>query len=234
MIIIPFLILVIGVHFWGSRKNRRKAKGWLAAHGPVLQQEFASIGFSGRKADTLDLDGTAFPDDLLKEKTGTEFLSYATGRNNIAFTDIKLTLAKRYNPMARFAENVIGYFFESMPAPAEKMEATSFVFDGRENTFVPGMAESKEKFNSTYDGFVWAVVHKESMKTLRDARYDLSLTSTRDHPKLPVWATIMSESAEITDTLLTPELLKAIESAGEALESFVVSDQSAEQPKTYV
>lgn len=232
--IIPFIILVVGFHLWGSGKNRRKAKGWLVAHAPVLQQEFASVGFSGRPTTTLNLGGSdsAIPQDLLKAKSGTEYTSYATGRQNVAFVDFKLTLAKRYNPINRLTEHALAFFVESIQAPQEKMEATTYVFDGRESSLAPYVAETKEVFKSTYDGFVWAVVHKEAMKTLRDGRYDISLTSTKDHAKLPSWATVMSEASEITETLLTPELIAAIEKAGEALESFVITDQSIDQPKT--
>ena len=57
------------------------------------------------------------------------------------------------------------------------------------------------------------------MKRLRNDRYDVSITTTRDNAKLPNWATVMSESAEVTDALLTPELVKAIGEAGELLGS---------------
>ncbi len=42
----------------------------------------------------------------------------------------------------------------------------------------------------------------------------------------------MSESAEITETLLTPELTKAAEAAGELLDYLIVSDQPIDKPKT--
>jgi hypothetical protein len=42
----------------------------------------------------------------------------------------------------------------------------------------------------------------------------------------------MTESAEITDALLTPELIKAAELAGDLLEFLIVSDQPIEKPRT--
>ena len=71
------------------------------------------------------------------------------------------------------------------------------------------------------------------MKQLRDDRYDLSLTATRDNPKLPDWATIMTESAEITDIMLTKDLVKAIEETGEDLEALIITDQPIDAPKKY-
>jgi hypothetical protein len=40
----------------------------------------------------------------------------------------------------------------------------------------------------------------------------------------------MSENAEITETLLTPELIKAIEDCGDLFDALVISDQPLERP----
>jgi hypothetical protein len=237
MYILPFVLLVVAVHLWGTRTNRNKAKQWIKAHGPVLQQEFAQVGFVRPQASVDDLGsvGLEHPDNWIREKKADEYQSYATGRQNIAFVDMKLTLLKRYNPLMRLGEVLMGLFFESMPAPEERLEATSYAFDGKEAQVAPGFGKGEEKKsvpNSNFDGFVWAVVHKDLMKRLREDRYDLSLTSTKDHAKLPVWVTVMSENAEITEKLLTPELIKAIHDAGDTFEALVVSDQPMDQPKT--
>jgi hypothetical protein len=42
----------------------------------------------------------------------------------------------------------------------------------------------------------------------------------------------MSESAEVTESLLTPDLVKAIHDAGDAFEALIVTDQPMDQPKT--
>lgn len=250
MYVLPFILVVVIVHLWGTRKNRKKATQWMRVHAPVLQQEFAQVGYLRPQASVDDVSSIGLaqatekakrdaenPENMLREKKADEFMTYATGRLNIAFVDFKLTLAKRYNPLMRVGEQLIGIFLESMPAPQERLEATSYVFDGREAKIAPGYGKGEEKKsvpNSTYDGFVWAVVHKDLMKRLRDDRYDLSLTATKDHAKLPIWTTVMSESAEITDKLLTPELIKAIHDAGDKFEALVISDQPMDQPKKYV
>lgn len=173
------------------------------------------------------------PQTLLKEKTAQEFITYATGRQNVAFVDIKLTLYKRYNPAIFLVEWAMSFFLDSVRPPTERMEATAYAFDGKERDLVPKQKGQEQEIRvpqSSYDNFVWAVVHKEAMRNLRDDRYDISLTSTKDHAKLPVWATTMSESAEITDFFLTPELIKAIETAGDAFEYLVVTDQPLDKP----
>ncbi len=248
-VILPFVILIIGLHIWGRSTNKRKAKGWIRAHAPVLEKEYALVGFGGRKEPTVDLqssdqlnpvtsDDLVIPEELLKEKTAQEFITYATGRQNVAFTDFTVTLYKRYNPGTLLIEFLLSFIFDSMKAPAEKMDATSYLFDGREKELVPAKtqqqleaieSQAKSK-NSTYDQFVFAVVHKDMMRSIREDRYDISLTSTKDHAGLPIWATTMSESAAITDALLTPELIKAIENAGDAFEYLVVTDQPLDKP----
>ncbi|KAF2201154.1 DUF1682-domain-containing protein [Delitschia confertaspora ATCC 74209] len=234
MYILPFIILVVAIHLWGTRSNRRKATHWMKSHAPFLESEYAQVGYI-RPTDDAASKELLTPENMLREKKADEYTTYATGRQNVAFTDFRLTLLKRYNPLMRVGEAALSLFFDSLSPPEERMEATAYMFDGRESLIVPGFAKREEKrsvANSTYDGFVWAVVHKDLMKNLREARYDLSLTATKDHPKLPVWTTVMSESAEITESLLTPELAKAITEAGDKFEAFIISDQPMEQPRT--
>lgn len=212
----------------------------MAAHGPIMQQEYAVVGFGDKQempsTDDKEItkDGElANMDDLLKAKSAHEFISYATGRQNVAFTDIQLSLYKRYNPLVWVGESVLGILFESSEPPIERMRITTRPFDGNEGLFA--LADSKSgqgqpNSQSSYDAFVWAVVHKDLMKGLRDDRYDLSLTTTKDHKSLPSWATVMSEAAEITDLLLTPALIEAIEAAGQQFEYLIVTDQPEEKP----
>lgn len=75
-------------------------------------------------------------------------------------------------------------------------------------------------------------MNKNQMKQLRDERYDVSITFTKDHPKLPIWTTVMSESAEITSALLTDELVDAIKKAGDLFDYLIITDQPVEKPKT--
>ena len=217
----------------------------------MLKQEYAVIGFGEPSNAQVDESVSAepsepsvggnlkHPDELLKEKSASEFTTYATGRANAAFTEINLTLLKRFNPLVLAGEYAVSFFLESFPTPVERIEATTYAFDGQEAELVPPPGDKtgqeisgdrKVKSASGYDGFVWAIVHKDVMKQLRDERYDVSITSTKDHAKLPSWATVMSESAEITEIMLTQELISAVESAGECLEYLIISDQPLNKP----
>jgi hypothetical protein len=245
-VILLIIGVILSIHLWGTKTNRSKAKSWITAHAPALEKEFALVGFGKSAPSIADAEGQGLTrsllDDanveLLKEKSLNEFKTYASGRANVAFLDANITLHKRYNPFGMLIDYALSFFFDSMPSPTEKLNAVIYPFDGRENLIVPGLQvpgahELRNKdTKSSYDGFVWAVVNKDTMRTLRDERYDVSITTTKDNAKLPVWATVMSEAAEITDLLLTPELIKAVEQAGELLQHLVISDQPVDKPLT--
>jgi hypothetical protein len=250
LVILPLILVVIAIHLWGMRANRRKARAWLKAHAPALQDEYALVGFGGRRAPKLEevesvgllkaegSDQLVIPDEMMREQTANEFVTYATGRQNVAFADVRIVLAKRYNPLLVLGETAAGFIFDSMVPEKERMEITAYAFDGRENGLVPQQIRESEwkkgVGKSEYDGFVWAVVNKDMMRRLREDRYDLSLTATKDHPKLPPWYTVMSESAEVTEMMLTPELIKAVEQVGDSLDALIISDQPVDKPKKSV
>lgn len=228
LFILPILVVIILVNLWGSYANKKRAKAWVSKNIPLLESEFAQVGFSRGDSSASSKQGNVdVPDSLLRQKAKNEYFTYATGRQNIAYAHIQLTLFKRYNPVTWIMETLLSFFFDSISAPVERIEATLYPFDGREKAFTGSSGGG----SSTYDGFVFAIVHKDKMQKLRDDRYDLSLTATRDHAKLPEWATVMSESAEVTEAMLTPELVKAVNEAGEDLEALVITDQGIDAPK---
>ncbi|KAK2877773.1 hypothetical protein FQN49_001200 [Arthroderma sp. PD_2] len=236
--VIPFIIIIAVLHMWGAGKNRRKAKTWAQANIPVLCDEFAVVGYTGVPRNTSSSEGIKITDKIFKEKALDEFTTYATGRQNIAFVDVTIKMLKRYNPLLLFGEMILGLFFDAMTPSTEKVEIVAYPFDGKEKDLVPATpldmeADKRSKSNaSTYDGFVFAIVHKNAMRRLREDRYDVSLTFTKENAKIPSWLTVMSESAEITDLMLTPELVKAIEETGDLFDYLIVTDQPMEKPST--
>ncbi|KAH6610413.1 hypothetical protein Trco_000433 [Trichoderma cornu-damae] len=227
LVIATFIFLF---HVFGTRANRSKARAWIKAHAPAMKSEFASVGFRGVPTLDADFDAKSF----VKEKSLFEFASYATGRQNVAFMDVKITLAKRFNPFFNYIEMGLSLLTDTFAAPEDFVEATIYPFDGKEELTLPppaGGVEGRPKDGkSTYDGFVWAIVNKSGMQKLRDDRYDVSLTATKDNSKLPEWLTVMSESAEITDTFLTSELIEAVRKAGDLFDYVIISDQPIDKP----
>lgn len=237
-VILACVLVIFTLHIIGSRLNRAKARKWIKAHSKTLASEFALVGFGRTAATEGPADDLSAPEKALKEKSLFEYATYATGRQNVAFLDAKLTLIRRFNPLMSLAEAGLSLFFDSFKSPQDSVEVTIYPFDGKENMLIPGVpgtAELRSKdLKSSYDGFVWAIVNKDRMKQVREERFDVSLTFTKDHNKLPVWLTVMGESAEITNVLLTSDLIKAAQSAGELLDYLIVSDQPEDKPKTYV
>jgi hypothetical protein len=247
-LILLAILALVAAHLVGASLNRKKARKWIRAHASTMAQEFALVGFdgiprvaAGKTGEDLTLalaDANAAQGDaVLWEKSLFEFASYATGRVNVAFLDVRLTLVKRFNPFMSIIERILGLAFDGYAAPSDTADLILYPFDGKEASLVPSIPgatelQGKGSNKSAFDGFVWAVVNKESMKKVRDDRYDVSITFTKDNSKLPAWATVMTESAEITDLLLTPDMIQAVEAAGELFDYLIVSDQPMDKPKT--
>ncbi|KAI5818469.1 hypothetical protein BZA77DRAFT_15489 [Pyronema omphalodes] len=221
--IILLIIFIVGIHMWGARRNRSIAAGFIAAIAPVLTKEFALVGFSEQgKPNTLD-NNVLDADAAIQENTQTEYVSYASGRQNIQFMHTTIKLQKRHNPVAWMAEIVFAFFFDAMPQPTDTITMTIAPFDGGE----PPKAASG---SSKYDNFIWAIVNKRCMKKHREERYDLSLTRTSDWEGLPNWAAVMGESKEVGDMCLYQQLKDVIPECSDFLEYLIVSDMPKEKP----
>ncbi|KAI5786986.1 hypothetical protein DFH27DRAFT_603555 [Peziza echinospora] len=235
-----FLLLgfVVTIHAIGVSRNRRIAREWIAKHRSVLEEEFALVGFDALgRANTLPTDADAVLDSLrpepvlLKEKSTNEFVAYATGRRNIAFLHITISLMKRNNPLGLVGEFLASFIFDGFPAPADTVTITLSPFDGNEAQL--GKPTVVGGGSSKFDNFIWAIVNKATMSRWRDERYDLSLTTTKDWDGLPRWTSVMTEQKEIGDLVLTKELRDAVEKVGEegGFEYLVVSDQRIDKPQ---
>ena len=185
----------------------------------------SKTGF-GKKEVPVDL--------ILRENSPTEFVVYATGRNNIAFMHVSISLMKRNNPIALVGDIVAGFIFDSIPEPSDSVTITLAPFDGGEQALL--QTGGKKGESSKFDNFIWALVNKRTMNKWREERYDLSLTMTRDWEGLPRWCSIMTEAKEIGDLVLTKEIKEAVEKVEEdgGLEYLLVSDQRLEKPERYV
>jgi hypothetical protein len=138
-VVIPVILVIVIVNILGTRANRTRAKKWASTYLPMLDGEFASIGFDHRKQARVSdakegglsealAGSTEVPEDMLKEKSKSEYIAYCTGRQNVAWLDIKITLYKRYNPLAWFGETAMAFFSDSMPDPVERVEATAYCY----------------------------------------------------------------------------------------------------------
>ncbi|KAK9479200.1 hypothetical protein V1514DRAFT_362645 [Lipomyces japonicus] len=221
---ITFISVILGfitIHYVGYYYNKKLATKWGQLNIRTFKDQFYQVGFTNRLAiaatageDIANIN----PENYLHAKGPTDFITYATGRVNVSYLHGKLSLKPRHNVVLILFDYVFSFFFASEP-PADKIDYA----------IVPS-SSSSEHDKSSYDSFVFAIVNKNSMKKARENNYDLSLTKTSDHVKLPHSFTVMSESAEITDTLFTPELLAAVKKAENVLDYLIVSDLPTERP----
>ncbi|EGX54285.1 hypothetical protein AOL_s00004g318 [Orbilia oligospora ATCC 24927] len=228
--IIGFLTLMVTWHFIGVSVNRKIAKKWILKNVPLLQREYARVGFQRTLTTTEeakeDVAAGKFvgnEKDMIREESSQEFVHYTSGRMNVLSTVFNIKLKGRGNPFLWCFEVVTSFFMDSFAAPSDTVTITTYTSDGADASKTGG-------HNSRYDGFVWGVVNKKAMATHRSARYDLSLTKTVDTPKLPAWLTVMTESAEITDTMLTKDLIAAIEKIGNGFQYLAITDQPIDKP----
>ncbi|KAK6512323.1 hypothetical protein TWF481_001211 [Arthrobotrys musiformis] len=228
--IIGFLTIMVSWHFVGVSVNRKIAKNWILKNVPLLQREYARVGFQRTLTTTEeakeDVAAGKFvgnEKDLIREESSQEFVHYTSGRMNVLSTVFNIKLKGRGNPFLWCFEIVTSFFMDAFAAPSDTVTITTYTSDGADASKTGG-------HNSKYDGFVWGVVNKKAMATHRSARYDLSLTKTVDTPKLPSWLTVMTESAEVTDIMLTKELIAAIEKVGQGFQYLAVTDQPIDKP----
>lgn len=227
--IFALLVAVVVMHVWGSRRNRKIVRNFVSAITPVLINEFALVGLSetvypntlGETQQEFDVDSAFEP------LSHTEYVSYASGRQNIAFMHTTISLQRRNNPIAWLAEYAASFLFDSIRAPADSVTMTIQPFDGSEPG---GKSTIGNNSSSKYDNFIWALVNKRQMKRWRDERYDLSLTRTSDWDALPGWLAVMGESKEVGDMCLHKELKEVITECGSFLEFLLITDMPKEKP----
>lgn len=212
------------MHIWGSRRNRALAKSFITTIAPVLSKEFALVGFGTSKPNTLDSDADVpfSIDSVIKEKGNEEFVTYATGRQNIAFLHATIKLKRRNNLVGLVFEQALSFFFDTFPMPKDKVTITIAPADGT--------AMGKSDPSSKYENFIWALVNKSGMKRWRMERYDLSLTRTSDWEGLPNWLAVMGESKEIGDLCLYTELKAVVKDCQEILQYLIVTDMPKDKP----
>ncbi|KAG6821261.1 hypothetical protein H0H93_002371 [Arthromyces matolae] len=106
-----------------------------------------------------------------------------------------------------------------------------------------GIQRNKSKDDVTLDfklapgalanDFVWAVVAKDELLSIKQNRWDLTFTKTSENPALPSSLSVMSEFADITDNLLKPALVTALSNpkVSPYFRSLSVTDQPRQRPE---
>ncbi|ANB13747.1 hypothetical protein AWJ20_4691 [Sugiyamaella lignohabitans] len=197
------------LHFLGLRVNQGKVSSWIKAHLDVLQTQFYQVGPKPNITSTKSID-------YIVTDGATAYNTYATGRVNVSHVLAKFRLLGRQNFITLSMEYFTSIFLQGFN-PRDQIDVVITPSDP-----------------AAIDPFVFAVVNKENMSRSRDQNYFLSITRTVDSDKLPPSFTFMTESAEVTDTVveLAKEFFQALETPGveKVLEYFAITDQQPTAP----
>ncbi|GLB33827.1 putative protein of unknown function (DUF1682) [Lyophyllum shimeji] len=122
----------------------------------------------------------------------SDFYNFSTGRRNVMTLHTVFTLKPRHDFLQRFYQ-LARTFIDLQYRPKDDV-----TLDFR---LSPGAL--------TQD-FVWAVVAKDELLSIKDDRWDLTFTKTSENPALPPSLSVMTEFADVTDNLLKPQLIAAL------------------------
>jgi len=157
-------------------------------------------------------------DGGLTQDGNSDFFAFSTGRRAVSHLHTTFTLRPRHD--------LVQYVYQFIRGLAE---LDYRVGDDLELDFTL-------KDTDNIPNAVWAIVAKDEMKSIRKERWDLTFTKTSDNSKLPPTLIVMSEFADITDTLLKPHgplSLAALVSQPEILpyfRSLSITDQPRTRP----
>ncbi|PFH52743.1 hypothetical protein AMATHDRAFT_73876 [Amanita thiersii Skay4041] len=116
----------------------------------------------------------------------TDFFNFSTGRRNVASLHTVFTLRPRHD-FFQWAFQTLRSFVDLYYQAKDDIQL--------DFKLAPRLL--------THD-FVWAVVAKEELRSIKDERWDLTFTKSSENPALPPSLSVMSEFADITDNMFKP------------------------------
>ncbi|KAH9853455.1 DUF1682-domain-containing protein [Lenzites betulinus] len=197
-------LLYVAVYFIGKRANERRASKWFEAHKSLYESQFSKP----THVDGLSQDGYS------------DFFIFSTGRRALTSLHTTFTLRPRHD--------LFQYIFQTLRG---LVELDYKVYDELELEFTFREPAGKE---GAVPECVWAVVAKDAMKTIRNERWDLTLTKTAESTALPATLAVMTEFADVTTNLLKPYGTLSLPAilASPAIQPYFRSLSLTDQPRT--
>ncbi|GAA6020828.1 hypothetical protein JCM11491_004667 [Sporobolomyces phaffii] len=192
-------------------RNRTRARTWFAANARVLRREFAGVGF-GTDPEGFKADGG-----------GSECVSYVSGRRAIESGWVRLDLGAYdlLTEVYRLVRPVVDPNYDAR-------DKVVLDFKLAQPVGTPGAKH-----------LCFAVLRREQLKALQDARWDLrTLTTLSESVPVSPELIVMTESGDVTSALIydhvtgLKDALKAGADDLESFESLVVSDLPATEPSS--
>ncbi|KAH8118295.1 DUF1682-domain-containing protein [Phellopilus nigrolimitatus] len=146
-----------------------------------------------------------------------DFFVFSTGRRNVASLHSVFSLLPRHD-LAQMAYRFVWGMIELVYRTEDALELDFKLFP------------------SATPGFVWGVVSKDCLQKVKEGRWDLTLTRTTESPLLGGGYCVMSEYADVTETLLKASgpfnIAKALNDpvVKPFVKSLSITDQPRERP----
>jgi hypothetical protein len=150
----------------------------------------------------------------------SDFFNFSTGRRGLSSMHTIFTLRPRHD-FLQWAFQVGRTFVDLQYRPRDEIQL--------DFKLLPG---------SSVPDCVWAVVAKDELLSIKDKRWDLTFTRTTENASLPTNLSVMSEFADVTDSLFkqygTFSLAKALSDPAilPYFRSLSVTDQPRYRPTT--
>ncbi|KAL0950034.1 hypothetical protein HGRIS_010042 [Hohenbuehelia grisea] len=213
------LVTYIVVFFYGKSQNFRKANKWLDAHLPLLTAQFSSPTNGGLTSDGF-----------------SDLFNFSTGRRNVAKLHTIFTLRPRHDIVQMIFQ--IGRTFVDLEHRYTDDIQLDFTLS---SSALPGGCD-----------FVWAIAKKEELRSVKSDRWDLvrcsyyvlsaflkfclqTFTKTTENSALPPLVSVMSEYADVTESILKTTNIATVLQNPAVLpyfRSLSITDQPRERPTT--
>ncbi|KAH9966125.1 DUF1682-domain-containing protein [Russula dissimulans] len=173
------IVLAYVAFFWiGSKTNQTKAKTWLRAHMPILEKQFSRPTAGGNSSGPDD-----HHDDLTADGYADMFV-FSTGRRTVSSLHTAFSLRPRHD-ISRFAFQLAWGLVDLLYAPKDDLTL-----------------DFKLHASAPVPEFVWALVAKGEVNSIKKERWDLTFTKTTENSQVPPNVVIMSEYADVTESVL--------------------------------
>ncbi|TFY60890.1 hypothetical protein EVG20_g7256 [Dentipellis fragilis] len=178
------VVIYILSWWFGKASNYNRANSWCVVY---FETSLRVVHLAARLKAHLGL----YEKQFSKPSVGglvadgySDFFNFSTGRRAIASLHTVFTLRPRHDLFQLIYQ--FGWGMADLNyAPQDDVELD---FKLQSDVAIPD--------------FIWAIVAKDELKSIKDGRWDLTWTKTTEHAGLPATVSVMSEFADITDNIV--------------------------------
>eukprot|EP00794_Sanderia_malayensis_P003449 gene3449-3945_t len=204
LITLTGLLVYAANFFTGKTKNSKLATSWFKAHKPLLESNFSIVGDDGMSKEPQS--------GVLVKESESVYTLWCTGRQYCEGMLVELKLLKRHD--------LVSVMSNMLKPKSEVVKVTVYMDDEDMESFVFAVSQKK---NST-----------KMQRDYQDLNFFCSERKSGEKYGLPSSYTVMSETQDIAQHILSTQVCKAITMYESCFESMHFSDQYVGQKKEEV